>query len=565
MNSSFYNGISGIKTHQFGIDTWADNIANVNTVGFKNANPEFSTIFATTLSESYFESTMNDIGLGSRPSGSALDMTQGIFQNTDNTFDLAIGGEGWFGVKGRDNQPYFTRAGNFLVDSNGDLVDQNGNYLLGSLGGNITPTTLSNEKLQQFGSYYTQNGSTLGNAYAISYVEDIPLGGAGAQTKINLPDILYLPPEPTTEVSWSANLDPKVSVDATEIPLNENDINETIDTQNKTISINGTINNTTELLNPTKDDLVTVTIVDSDGKKVEFKTTLDENLQWSINDEDISALNLENPPTISATLNTIQEIANKEHFSSEIISPTGEKDILDMTYTKRVPQQSEGSIWDADLKILSFFEKYDPDTNYDPNQYIVDKSANIVYEIKDNKTGVIEFNPDGSLKSSNLPKLDNGGTSLSVNIGEPGSFLGFVSNVNLDKARSETHDGYVEGILRDYGMDGRGNIVAEFNNGRSVPVAKVAIYHFQNDQGLEKIGSTLFKASSNSGEPIFYTDENGNAILGSQILSQKLESSNVNLATALTELIVMQKAFDASSKSITTSDQMIQNAINMKK
>ncbi len=565
MNSSFYNGISGIKTHQFGIDTWADNIANVNTVGFKNANPEFSTIFATTLSESYFESTMNDIGLGSRPSGSALDMTQGIFQNTDNTFDLAIGGEGWFGVKGRDNQPYFTRAGNFLVDSNGDLVDQNGNYLLGSLGGNITPTTLSNEKLQQFGSYYTQNGSTLGNAYAISYVEDIPLGGAGAQTKINLPDILYLPPEPTTEVSWSANLDPKVSVDATEIPLNENDINETIDTQNKTISINGTINNTTELLNPTKDDLVTVTIVDSDGKKVEFKTTLDENLQWSINDEDISALNLENPPTISATLNTIQEIANKEHFSSEIISPTGEKDILDMTYTKRVPQQSEGSIWDADLKILSFFEKYDPDTNYDPNKYIVDKSANIVYEIKDNKTGVIEFNPDGSLKSSNLPKLDNGGTSLSVNIGEPGSFLGFVSNVNLDKARSETHDGYVEGILRDYGMDGRGNIVAEFNNGRSVPVAKVAIYHFQNDQGLEKIGSTLFKASSNSGEPIFYTDENGNAILGSQILSQKLESSNVNLATALTELIVMQKAFDASSKSITTSDQMIQNAINMKK
>ncbi len=565
MNSSFYNGISGIKTHQFGIDTWADNIANVNTVGFKNANPEFSTIFATTLSESYFESTMNDIGLGSRPSGSALDMTQGIFQNTDNTFDLAIGGEGWFGVKGRDNQPYFTRAGNFLVDSNGDLVDQNGNYLLGSLGGNITPTTLSNEKLQQFGSYYTQNGSTLGNAYAISYVEDIPLGGAGAQTKINLPDILYLPPEPTTEVSWSANLDPKVSVDATEIPLNENDINETIDTQNKTISINGTINNTTELLNPTKDDLVTVTIVDSDGKKVEFKTTLDENLQWSINDEDISALNLENPPTISATLNTIQEIANKEHFSSEIISPDGKKDILDMTYIKRVPQQSEGSIWDADLKILSFFEKYDPDTNYDPNQYIVDKSANIVYEIKDNKTGVIEFNPDGSLKSSNLPKLDNGGTSLSVNIGEPGSFLGFVSNVNLDKARSETHDGYVEGILRDYGMDGRGNIVAEFDNGRSVPVAKVAIYHFQNDQGLEKIGSTLFKASSNSGEPIFYTDENGNAILGSQILSQKLESSNVNLATALTELIVMQKAFDASSKSITTSDQMIQNAINMKK
>ena len=112
---------------------------------------------------------------------------------------------------------------------------------------------------------------------------------------------------------------------------------------------------------------------------------------------------------------------------------------------------------------------------------------------------------------------------------------------------------------------GKVMFVAEFSNGKSALVAKIAVYHFQNDQGLNKIGESLFRYSSNSGKPIFYTDKNGNAIQGTRILANKLETSNVVFATALTELIVMQKGFDASSKSITTSDQMIQNAINMKR
>lgn len=90
------------------------------------------------------------------------------------------------------------------------------------------------------------------------------------------------------------------------------------------------------------------------------------------------------------------------------------------------------------------------------------------------------------------------------------------------------------------------------------------MYHFQNDQGLTSVSSNLFAESSNSGEAIFYTKENGESFLGSKIYSHKLEGSNVSLATALTELIIVQKAFDASAKSITTSDELLKNAINMK-
>ena len=94
-------------------------------------------------------------------------------------------------------------------------------------------------------------------------------------------------------------------------------------------------------------------------------------------------------------------------------------------------------------------------------------------------------------------------------------------------------------------------------------VGKIAVYHFQNDQGLERVGSASFRESSNSGKPIFYQDAEGNNILGADVLNYQLENANVRLDTALTELIIYQRAFDANSKSITTADEMIQKALNM--
>ena len=96
-------------------------------------------------------------------------------------------------------------------------------------------------------------------------------------------------------------------------------------------------------------------------------------------------------------------------------------------------------------------------------------------------------------------------------------------------------------------------------------VAKVALYHFQNNQGLNKASENTYQASANSGEPIFYTNANGEVIYGATIRNHMLEMSNVDLGVSLTDMIVMQKMFDASSKSITTADEMIKNAINLKR
>ncbi|MEF3191109.1 MAG: flagellar hook-basal body complex protein [Campylobacterales bacterium] len=131
MNASFYNGVSGIKTHQFGLDTWGNNIANINTVGYRANIPEFATIFATAITPGGgYGPTINDVGYGSRGSSSAISMQQGSIISTENYFDLAIHGKGWFGVIGLDGGMYYTRQGAFDVDKDGNVVDGFGNRLV---------------------------------------------------------------------------------------------------------------------------------------------------------------------------------------------------------------------------------------------------------------------------------------------------------------------------------------------------------------------------------------------------------------------------------------------------
>ena len=95
-------------------------------------------------------------------------------------------------------------------------------------------------------------------------------------------------------------------------------------------------------------------------------------------------------------------------------------------------------------------------------------------------------------------------------------------------------------------------------------VGRLALYNFINEQGLAAVGDNIFAATGNSGEANFIMS-NGQIINTAQFKGGFLEQSNVDLGVELSNLIVMQKAFDASSKSITTSDQMIQKAINMKR
>ena len=94
-------------------------------------------------------------------------------------------------------------------------------------------------------------------------------------------------------------------------------------------------------------------------------------------------------------------------------------------------------------------------------------------------------------------------------------------------------------------------------------VGKVAVYHFGNEQGLQRAGGANFTQTDNSGGPFFYKDASGQNINGANVTNFNLESSNVRIDVALTDLIILQRSYDANSKTITTADEMMQKALQM--
>jgi flagellar hook protein FlgE len=173
------------------------------------------------------------------------------------------------------------------------------------------------------------------------------------------------------------------------------------------------------------------------------------------------------------------------------------------------------------------------------------------------------FDKDGGLLTPTSINIDNNGTKATIDFGA--NFTGLTSLAKNNTGFQYLQNGLLEGELTGYNVDERGEIIANFSNAQAGVIGVIPLFHFQNEQGLDSVGGQNYKETSNSGKALVYTDSEGKYILGAQIKNHALEVSNVSMAESLTELIVMQKAFGANAKSITTSDQMIQKAIDMKR
>ncbi len=182
--------------------------------------------------------------------------------------------------------------------------------------------------------------------------------------------------------------------------------------------------------------------------------------------------------------------------------------------------------------------------------------------------GYVKFNPDGSLNSFNPPTFifnaNNGsdsGQAIQLDFGDLNKFNGLTSFDAPSSTSGQTQDGYPGGDLQDLVVDQTGTIIGVFSNGRSYSLAQVALAKFVNNQGLMHDGGSLFSASANSGDPIIGTAGTGGR---GSITPSSLEMSNVDLSKSLTELIVIQRGYEANSKTIKTSDQMLQTVLGLK-
>jgi flagellar hook protein FlgE len=242
--------------------------------------------------------------------------------------------------------------------------------------------------------------------------------------------------------------------------------------------------------------------------------------------------------TFSGNLGTADEV---QKMSTAVIDATNNKNILQLTFTKNATQPLSGTQWN----VVATTSSQDAKTLYDT------------------QTGTLTFDNEGALLSSTLTSIDNNGTSVKIDLGK--NFDGITAISDISLSASSSVDGLIGGELIGYEINKNAEVIASFSNGIQSSIAKIAVFHFQNDQGLERVSGSRFSATDNSGTAFFYKDANGNNITGADIANYKLEGSNITMTYGLTELIVLQRAYDANSKSITTADQMVQKALSMHK
>lgn len=151
--------------------------------------------------------------------------------------------------------------------------------------------------------------------------------------------------------------------------------------------------------------------------------------------------------------------------------------------------------------------------------------------------------------------------AINLDFGTGGGFDGLTSTAKESQANSVTGDGYASGMLKDYYFDATGTMIGSFDNGINLALAQVAVATFANYEGLQESGSNLYAESSNSGNATIGTAGTGGR---ASIEASKLEMSNTDLSRGLTQLIVVQRGFQASSKSITTSDQVLNTLLQLK-
>lgn len=252
--------------------------------------------------------------------------------------------------------------------------------------------------------------------------------------------------------------------------------------------------------------------------------------------------NLVYPPEPTSTARMIGNIGTDDEIrtlGAGIIDADGNRNHLKIKFTKTEIQTPPGTQWNAEATVQSL----DGETVY-----------STINE-------VVEFNADGSLKANPFTTIDNRGSEVVIDLGS--GYNGIVSIANSDITSSSMADGTIGGDLKGYEINKNAEVIAIFTNGVQTSVGKIAVFHFQNDQGLDRITGTKFRESADSGKAIFFKDADGKDVIGTSIANYQLENANVKMEIGLTDLIVMQRAFDANSKSITTADQMMQKALNM--
>ena len=456
---ALFAGVAGLKANSLALGVISDNIANVNTVGYKRNTTDFTTLV-----------TGEGVGSAFSPGGvksaaRTLMEQQGLLQSSSSATDIAISGDGFFVVSPQvttgsaTDQFLFTRSGSFTTDANGNLRNAAGFYLQG------WPVA--------------SDGSVSANPSDLTQLETINLGQLGGTA------------EPTTELTLSANLLASQAISADEA------------TYDPTASATNMASGTVE-----PDFVRSVQIFDSKGG---FRTLTFAFLKSSTPNEWHAEIYVEP--------------------SSDVVNGTGLVD--GQVATGTVAFNASGLLDTANTS---------------------SSLLNLSFQASGTSPGAGEV--------AWATSLGIGAQDVAVDLGTGGTTGGFTQFDSPSNLISSQVNGAVFGGLAGVNIDKDGYVTALFDNGIQRKIYQLPIATFVNPSGLGAVSGNAYIVTNGSGPFNLKVAGTGGA---GTVESQALEASTVDIAEEFTGLITTQRAYSASTRIITTADEMLQELIQIKR
>ena len=536
---AMFSGVSGLDAQSQALGTIADNIANVNTTGYKATFARFSTLVTQ-------QATNNSYSPGGVQFNSISEVArQGLLQSSASPTDLAISGEGMFVVNAVANptssDPYlFTRAGAFAPDENGNLKNTAGFYLQGwATDASGTPTATNTAVL---GSLEPVNvAGVSGSATATSAIRlglNLPATGAINSTAVT-----------NVQVFDSLGVAHDLTFTWTKSALNEWDLA----LKTPTGATNTTIENSSGGILaaagrldfasiPT--DGQTVVITDGSGPALTFEFDTNSSVSGSNIAVDISS-----STTTTQVASALLAAYQSSTGDTRLTQGTGAD-----TSTLLFTQSSTGA-----ATVI----------NSTGAAAITQSSNSFTVPATTVSGAALTFNGNGTPSAINIATLRVNNLSsgaldsvISLDLGTVDLSDGLTQFSGAYNITFINQNGVQFGTFSGVNISDEGLVVALFDNGETLPIYKIPLVTFANFNGLTAKTGNVYVSSDSSGVPVLRVAKTGSA---GAVTSGSLENSTVDLGTEFTNMILAQRAYSATTRIITTADEMLDELIRIKR
>ena len=553
MNRAMFSGVAGMKAHQTKMDVIGNNIANVNTYGYKSQRALFSDIYYQTL-RSGSTGTANrggispsSVGYGSTLSGTQVQMSQSSMQNTGFGLDVAITGEGFLQVMDADGNIFYTKAGMLDYDSNGYLTDINGNFVLGAATADGDPSS-QKIRLTNVGAVPAQRPSVTQAINGVDYTITASNSDKAGNVSITM----------TSSEALPAGQDVLASISNTgAITLTFNAFSKFTDWNQLNDAINKAI------------------------------TEANNGVKHKAGDFTISSSNPDLLLNGGAGLTGAQLVG--ANFGTDLGTVTGMDDGVFGAAGMVVEKVSTDFSGSGDTKFSATFDQasstWTIKASVNGKEYVGQLgkdtlSSSILLKngdeyIQVSNPGYDKFNSafaaSGEAGASNPPqnqanwtngnKAPDGSTvTATFTPSTPSKDLGFGSYPFV--LQGGTAGGAVTLDELNVAIGTDGSVVVSNSAIGDVTVGRISLANFANPAALAAAGNNYFTVSANSGEPqLADPGQDGTGALK----SSALEMSNVDLSSEFADMITTQRGFQANSRIITVSDTMLEELINLKR